>query len=102
MSTYLKNNTTGSADSAINVVDDEWDLDRQLEGLLAWLQAHPDFDFSSGAWVADVGFSSRPNVTVAGYTVSVELMAALSRNRVTLWLSDYGHDGQEACRIKRP
>lgn len=93
MSTYLKNNTTGSTDAAICVVADEWDLDRQLEGLLAWLQAHPDFDFSGGGWVAEIGFSSRPNVTVAGYTVSVELMNVLGRNKIALWLSDYGDDG---------
>ena len=93
MSTHLKNNRVGCADAVVDVVANEWDLDRQLSGLMAWLLAHPEFDFSSGEWVADVGFSSRPNVTVAGYTVSIELMAMLSQNKITLWLSDYGSDG---------
>jgi len=93
MSTYLKNSEADSTDAVVDVIADEWDLDRQLAGLMAWLQAHPEFDFSSGKWVADVGFSSRSGVTVAGYTVSIELMALLSENKITLWLSDYGNDG---------
>ena len=93
MSTYLRNTERDSSDAIVDVIADEWDLDRQLEDLFAWLHAHPDFDFSSGKWVADVGFSSRPNVAVAGYTISVELMALLSQNKITLWLSDYGNEG---------
>lgn len=90
MGTYLRNSRADSGDAVVNIAADEWDLDRQLDGLLAWLRANPGFDFSSGDWVVDVGFCSRPNVAVAGYTISVELMAVLSGNKISLWLSDYG------------
>jgi len=70
-------------------MDDSWDLDSELEALLQWLKQHPDFDFAKGQWIADIGFEPRGSATVAGYTISVELMNLLSVNGITLWLSDY-------------
>ena len=53
------------------------------------MREHPDFNAEGCEWVVDVGYEPRRNVAVAGYTISVELMALLARKNVTLWLSDY-------------
>lgn len=95
MSTYLRNNKAGASSVVFDVVTDSWDLDVQLRRLLVWLEEHSDFDFRSGEWIADVGYEPRTGVAVAGYTVSVELMAMLSKNNITLWLSDYGKVAKE-------
>jgi len=99
MSTYLRNNKAASSDAAIDVVTDSWDLDVQLGRLLAWLQEHPKFDFGRGEWIVDVGYERRCGVAAAGYTISVELMALLSKNSITLWLSDYGATTDEDALV---
>ena len=89
MSTYLRNHKEGSTDPIIDIESDNWDLDHQLESLLTWLKQHPDFDFSKGEWIVDIGFEPRNSADVAGYTIKVELMQLLSSKGITLWLSDY-------------
>ena len=89
MGTYLKNNKSRDALHVIEIVNDNWDLDSQLKSLEAWLSDNPNFNFIDGEWIADVGFEPRPDTTVAGYTISVELMMSLAKNDITLWLSDY-------------
>ena len=89
MPTYLRNNRQGSSDPIISIERESWDLDRQLESLLAWLKEHADFDFAKGTWIVDIGFEPRGSAAVAGYKISVELMHLLSVNGITLWLSDY-------------
>ena len=89
MGTYLKDNKTGRALHIIEIVNDDWDLDSQLKALEKWLCDNPDFHFVDGEWIADVGFDPRPDTSVAGYTISVELMSQLAKNNISLWLSDY-------------
>jgi hypothetical protein len=87
--TYLRNNRQGSSDPIISIERESWDLDRQLESLLAWLKEHADFDFANGPWIVDIGFEPRGSAVFASYKISVELMHLLSVNGITLWLSDY-------------
>ncbi len=89
MGTYLKDNKIGSALHIIEIVNDDWDLDSQLKALEKWLYDNPDFHFVDGEWIADVGFDPRPDTSVTGYTISVELMSQLAKNNISLWLSDY-------------
>ncbi len=89
MSTYLKNNNSEAGIHVIEIINDNWDLDTQLKTLENWLHQNSDFNFSTGEWIADIGFEPRPDVSVAGYTINHELMSLLVENRITLWLSDY-------------
>ncbi|MEM7401507.1 MAG: hypothetical protein AAF304_06115 [Pseudomonadota bacterium] len=73
----------------IEIVNDNWDLDSQLQSLENWFCKNADHNFYDGEWIADVGFEPRADVSVAGYTISVELMKHLAENNITLWLSDY-------------
>lgn len=89
MTTNLRRRGMGN-ENQVAIDAESWDLDVQLERLHAWMREHPDFNAEGSEWVVDVGFEPRKDVAVAGYTVSVELMAILSRKNVALWLSDYG------------
>ncbi|MEM8844905.1 MAG: hypothetical protein AAGB35_07675 [Pseudomonadota bacterium] len=89
MGTYLKDNKTGNALHVIEIVNDNWDLDSQLEALESWLHDNSEFHFTGGDWIADIGFIPRPDTSVAGYTISTDLMKNLAVNNITLWLSDY-------------
>lgn len=89
MGTYLKNNKSGNAVHIIEIINDNWDLDTQLKTLEKWLNENQDFHFVEGDWIADVGFEPRLGASVAGYTISVELMTCLAKNNISLWLSDY-------------
>ena len=89
MSTYLKNNQSGSAVHVIEIINDNWDLDAQLKSLDNWFNNNPDYHYSRGEWIADVGFEPRPDASVAGYTINLGLMSQLVKNNITLWLSDY-------------
>lgn len=89
MSTYLKNNQPRTATHIVEIINDNWDLDTQLQALENWLCENPDFCFTNGEWIADIGYDPRPDVTVAGYTVSLGLMSHLVKNNITLWISDY-------------
>jgi len=101
MSTYLRNSKVGSSRAVIGVVTDNWDLDVQLRRLLVWLEENLDFHFGGGEWIVDVGYEPRAAVTVAGYTINVELMTLLSKKGITLWLSDYGKTTDEDAHISR-
>jgi hypothetical protein len=89
MTTYLRRRGAGS-ENQVAIDGESWDLGAQLERLHAWMREHSDFNAEGSEWVVDVGFEPRKSVAVAGYTVSVELMAILSQKNVALWLSDYG------------
>ncbi|MFK7793973.1 MAG: hypothetical protein AB8B89_01365 [Gammaproteobacteria bacterium] len=88
MGTYLKNNSESTI-HIIEVINDNWDLDTQLKSLENWLIENSDYNFIAGEWIAEVGFEPRYNTSVAGYTVSSELMRRLAKNNISLWLSDY-------------
>lgn len=84
MSVYIRDNAEGSDTPPVKLAPDCWDLDEQLECLLQWFKDNTGFDFGGKSWIADIGFSRRKGPAVPGYTVSVELMALMSANNVTL------------------
>ena len=75
MATYLRKIVDEKVISQIAISENDWNLDSQLKILEAWLVDNCDVDLDHGDWVADIGFEPRPDVVVAGYTVSTKLMS---------------------------
>jgi hypothetical protein len=68
--------------------DDEWELPTQLETLEKWLKEKGQ-KLSKGTYVADVGYSPRPNACGGGgmiSTVSMQIMVSIG---MELFLSEY-------------
>ena len=72
------------------IAGESWDLRTQIEALEEWLAANPgEFD-PSNQWVADVGFTVRPNATGGGPPITRKLMAMCVASNLEIYLSEYG------------
>lgn len=78
----FKNHTEISGES--------WDLRTQIEALEEWLTANPDELDSASRWVADVGFTVRPDATGGGPPISCKLMQMCVASSLEIYLSEYG------------
>ena len=68
--------------------DDLWNLPDQVEALVAWLQQnHSTLD--RGRYVADIGFSPRPDAAGGGAAISPEMLRTMGDVGMTLLLSEY-------------
>lgn len=73
----------------LTLADDEWRLAPQVEALESWLQEHPDELDPSHKWIADIGFSPRPNATGGGPIITRQLMQACLKTNLVIYLSEY-------------
>ena len=68
----------------------EWDLRKQIEALEQWLLAHGSELDTLSQWVADVGFTVRPNATGGGPPIGRKLMQMCVASNLEIYLSEYG------------
>jgi len=68
--------------------DDNWRLPDQVEALWEWLQQNRA-SLSQGPYIADIGFSPRPDAAGGGSALSSEMLRALGEVGMDLHLSEY-------------
>jgi hypothetical protein len=68
--------------------DDIWYLPEQIEALLEWLQQHHS-TLDRGRYVADIGFSPRPDAAGGGAAISPEMLRTMGEVGMSLFLSEY-------------
>ncbi len=68
--------------------NDEWELPNQIEALEKWLHEEGR-KLINGAYVADVGYSPRPNACGGGAAISTEAMKIMVSIGMELFLSEY-------------
>jgi hypothetical protein len=68
--------------------DDIWHLSEQVDALAAWLQQnHSTLD--RGRYIADIGFSPRPDAAGGGAAISPEILRTMGEVGMSLFLSEY-------------
>jgi hypothetical protein len=68
--------------------DDNWDLATQVSALEAWLQ-ESKAKISPARYIADIGFSVRPDATGGGAAIAPEMMRCMADLGISLFLSEY-------------
>ncbi|MCF2904819.1 hypothetical protein L0666_07455 [Octadecabacter sp. CECT 8868] len=68
--------------------DDGWELPAQLFEFERWLEKDGT-NLPKGSYVADIGFSLRPDATGGGAILSVSAMQTLVKVGMEVWLSEY-------------
>ena len=67
---------------------DNWDLAAQMSALEAWLSANQSQGPAS-RYIADIGFSVRPDASGGGAAISPAMMRRMADLGFTLFLSEY-------------
>jgi hypothetical protein len=68
--------------------EDDWQLSSQIAALGAWLGGN-DAKIPQGRYIADIGFSVRPDATGGGATISPDMMRHMADLGISLFLSEY-------------
>jgi hypothetical protein len=83
---YIKNQANNKL--LAKIASDQWDLKSQIVALENWLLEHST-SFHPAEYVADIGFSVRPDACGGGAILSVQTMAIMSDLGMKLYLSEY-------------
>jgi hypothetical protein len=68
--------------------DDDWRLPSQVSALQAWLTQNTA-SLGGLRYIADIGFSPRPDPGGGGASISPEMMRNMAELGITLFLSEY-------------
>ena len=68
--------------------EDSWELPFQLDEFQFWLENEGN-DLPAGRYIADIGFSQRPDASGGGGTLSVSTMRKLVELGMEIWFSEY-------------
>lgn len=95
MSTVIRK-IVGDRSENYVTVSDEWVLRPQVEALERWLREHRGELDSSSEWIADIGFTHRPNALGGGPPLTRELMQMCLDANMEIYLSEYGVAADES------
>ncbi len=70
---------------------DDWELPLQIRCLEEWLVAQEE-SLPKADYIADIGFSMRPNALGGGAILSVRAMSIMVKLGLKLYLSEYPDD----------
>jgi hypothetical protein len=76
-------------------ISSEWILQPQVEALERWLQQHHGELDPCFEWIADIGFTHRPNACGGGPVMSRGLMRMCLDANMEVFLSEYGPSGDD-------
>jgi hypothetical protein len=82
------------ADQLAWLCDDNWRLPDQVDALEAWLNQNKS-RIPPGHYVADIGFTLRPDASGGGAALSPEMMRTMADLGMSLFLSEYPGDSAE-------
>lgn len=68
--------------------DENWNLSAQLFEFERWLETEGK-NLSKGSYIADIGFSARPDASGGGGTLSVGAMQTCVTIGMEVWFSEY-------------
>jgi hypothetical protein len=68
--------------------ENDWQLSSQISALDAWLGGS-DAKIPKGRYIADIGFSVRPDAAGGGAAISPDMMRRMADLGISLFLSEY-------------
>jgi len=71
--------------------DESWELPIQIESLSEWILQQAA-ELKNGPYVADIGFSVRPDAFAGGAVLDSSIMKLLAEADVSIFLSEYAGD----------
>ncbi|WP_299304295.1 hypothetical protein [uncultured Litoreibacter sp.] len=88
MPIIIRRDTEENGEMLLELCPSDWELPIQVYRLEKWLE---DFDlpWPEGSYVADIGFTMRPDATGGGATLSVASMRRLAELGIELWFSEH-------------
>ncbi|HEX8323069.1 MAG TPA: hypothetical protein VF595_04070 [Tepidisphaeraceae bacterium] len=95
MSTVIRK-VVGNRFENLLEVSTAWHLRPQVEALETWLKDHRAELDREHEWVADIGFTHRPDALGGGPPLSLELFRMCLECNMEIYLSEYGLAADEA------
>ena len=95
MSTIIRKIDHGTVENYLEI-SSEWSLRPQVETLEKWLREHRGELDSKCGWVADIGFTTRPDALGGGPPLTLELFRMCLEVKMEIYLSEYGAADKEA------
>lgn len=89
MPVVVRKSVGDNFENHLDLAREEWYLPQQIAVLEEWLQANEGALDPSFAWVADVGFTGRPDASGGGPILSRAFMERCVRANLEIWLSEY-------------
>ena len=84
----IRISNASSGDEIAWLCNDNWELPAQLTALQKWLDEYEQAD-STGAAIADIGFSVRPDAFGGGTVLSTNMMRRFADADVEIHFSEY-------------
>ncbi|WP_171186761.1 hypothetical protein [Alienimonas chondri] len=90
MTTIIRRLTKDSSENYATVCDYEWRLREQVEALQDWLKKNRHSLPKGNKWIADIGFSVRPDALAGGPPIYRRMMEMCLEVNMEIYLSEYG------------
>lgn len=95
MSCWIRKTVGDQRENVLLLGPEEWDLGSLFELLVGWLSENDGKLEEADSWIADIGFNVRLDASGGGPIISSDVMDLCRRNKVEIYLSEYGLEEKE-------